>query len=137
MLVQRLHELYQESDTPARLPHFHLLVYFDEAHRLRTSSQNDDAYTNFMRAIKIVEEISIFFVFLSTNSSIQFFAPSAAEYPSDRIRNEADLEQPFFELPFETFSHQFSAQVQEASKMTLVGACELEQMSKFGRPMSG
>jgi hypothetical protein len=31
-----------------------------------------------MRAIKIVEEISIFFVFLSTNSSIQFFAPSAA-----------------------------------------------------------
>jgi hypothetical protein len=88
-----------------------------------------------MRAIKDISESSIFFVFLSTNSSLQYFAPTKANYASDRARNEADLRQPFFELPFDTFSRQFSVQVRQASKMTLAGVCELEQMSKFGRPM--
>jgi hypothetical protein len=131
-LLQRLDELYQETGKPFVSKPFKLLVYFDEAHRLQMSSKSNNAYDSLMNAISSINGRSIFFVFLSTDPRIRSFNSINVDYD---IEDKRDLTQPFFELPFDTFSRNFWSEVKAADKMTLAGVCELEQMTKFGRPM--
>ncbi|KAG7089225.1 hypothetical protein E1B28_010926 [Marasmius oreades] len=90
----------------------------------------------------MISDRQIFFVFvstdsslLSTNSGFQSFAPSNVSYPSIRVQKSNKLIPPFFELPFDTFSHGFTTQVTQAGKLTLSGVCELGQIARFGRPL--
>jgi hypothetical protein len=110
-------------------------VYFDEVHVVQSPSGTDTSYVNLMHAIKVIKGISIFFVFLSTNSNLQLLAPVKAQQPSAWVKDGTDLSQPFFELPFDTFSSRFLPETKAANKLTLLGVREPDQMFKFGRPM--
>jgi hypothetical protein len=120
-------------------------VYFDEAHTLRNTSkkktlpQECNPYIALMHVLSQLNDSPIFFVFLSTSSSllIRASAPTDAEHPSPSLRVQMawTLIPPFFELPFNIFCCDFTKTLMERNKLTLNGVCELEQMVKFGRPM--
>jgi len=87
-----------------------------------------------MHVLSTLDDILIFFLFLSTNSSLNSLAPTDAQYPSLRLRSGWKLIPPFFELPFDAFSSGFTTKVKERGKLTLNGVSEIEQMVMFGRP---
>jgi hypothetical protein len=120
---------------------FLAIVYFDEAHTLQNVGEDDrlskgrNPYFALMHVLSTLENAPIFFIFLSTNSSLNAFAPTDAQYPSLRVQAGWNLIPPFFELPFDSFCYNFTEEVSKRGKLTLNGVCELEQMVKFGRPM--
>ena len=116
---------------------FLAIAYFDEAHSLHGGKDINgrNPYFALMHVMGVLREHRIFFVFLSTNSSLSTFAPIDAEFPSLRVRKGLKLIPPFFELPFDIFRHDFSVTLRNLNKLTLNGVCELEHMAKFGRPM--
>jgi hypothetical protein len=119
---------------------FLAVVYFDEAHTLQNvgsehQPEGRNPYFALMHVLTALESIPIFFIFLSTNSSLNSLAPTDARYPSLRVQSGWKLIPPFFELPFDAFCYNFTAQAKQLGKLTLNGVCELEQMVKFGRPM--
>jgi hypothetical protein len=116
------------------------IVYFDEAHTLQSPSGNGtmmrSPYFTLMSALNRLVNLPIFFIFLSTNSSLHAFAPRDAHYPSLRVRVAGQkLIPPFFELPYDTFCHGFTKDLQRDGELTLNGVCEIGQIAKFGRPM--
>ncbi|KAG7091989.1 hypothetical protein E1B28_008376 [Marasmius oreades] len=132
-LVERLQDLYGRVTDK-----FCAIVYFDEAHTLFPSNgglHKCTPYFALMTVLNMIRDKRIFFVFLSTNPSLQTFAPNHALYPSIRVQNSYRLIPPFFELPFDTFSRGFTTQAKAEGKLTLAGVCDLGQMAKFGRPM--
>ncbi|KAG7089269.1 hypothetical protein E1B28_010967 [Marasmius oreades] len=118
---------------------FCAIVYFDEAHTLSKSlpekSHQRTPYYALMHVLNMINDKQIFFVFLSTNSSLKTSAPTKAAYPSIRVQNNTELIPPFFELRFDIFCRKFTSEAKEAGKLTLEGVCDLGQMAKFGRPM--
>ncbi|KAG7089278.1 hypothetical protein E1B28_010977 [Marasmius oreades] len=134
-LVDCLKKLYKTE------VEFCAIVYFDEAHTLSLPSNKSHRRTPYyalMRVLNMINDMQIFFVFLSTNSSLLTFAPlaSKAVYPAPiRVQNNTELIPPFFELRFDTFCRKFTSDAKEVGKLTLEGVCDLGQMTKFGRPM--
>lgn len=119
---------------------FPAIVYFDEADTLLSSSDGNvlhqrTPYFALMHTLSLITKIPIFFIFLSTNSTLQTFAPINAQHPSIRVQESSELIPPLFELPFDTFAYEFTKQAKKEGKLTLSGVCELGQMTKFGRPM--
>jgi hypothetical protein len=120
---------------------FLAIAYFDEAHTMRNvredanQSKGGNAYFALMHVLSTLESAPIFFIFLSTNSSLSTLAPPDAHYPSLRVRQGWKLIPPFFELPFDNFCCGFTKELEERGELTLKGVCELEQIVKFGRPM--
>jgi hypothetical protein len=116
---------------------FKAIVYFDEAHTLQVAVQDKgrSPYFALMHVLSTLANTPIFFIFLSTNSSLNALAPTGVQYPSLRVQAGWKLIPPFFELPFDSFCSDFTATVRKKGKLTLNGVCELEQMVKFGRPM--
>jgi hypothetical protein len=129
-----------------RLKHLHgaggdkflAVAYFDEAHTLQDTSNDEhgrNPYFYLMHVLSTIENSSIFFIFLTTNSSLTSLAPRNALYPSLRVRAGRKLIPPFFELPFDMFCRGLTTALKRGHNLTLNGVCELGQMVKFGRPM--
>ena len=117
---------------------FSVMVYFDESHTLHNLKERFDpnrprsnAYFALMGVLASLKDERIFFVFLSTNSRPNGFAPVDVVYPSSRVRGGAPLIPPFFELPFDTFYCNGGLD----SALTLEKACTLEHIAKAGRLM--
>ncbi|KAF8759501.1 hypothetical protein RHS01_01378 [Rhizoctonia solani] len=70
------------------------LIYFDEAHSLTESVKTPDQEH---------ERSQLFFIFLSTNSRLENFAPPPTSFPSDRVANGLRLIPSFTELPFDIY----------------------------------
>jgi len=114
---------------------FAVIVYFDEAHTLHNMGKGEGRQNAYFALMKVLAEISdqrIFFVFLSTNSSLNSFAPTNADYPSDRVNAGGDLIPPFFELNFDTF---YRKDEHTTTLLALEQVCKLEHVVKTGRPM--
>ena len=127
-LVNRLMNLCKVTERNQ----FMAIVYFDEAHTLQeTSNGRKSPYTMLMHALSTISTVAIFFVFLSTNSSLNAFAPMSRFYPSIRVKSGEDLIHPFIELPFDTFYRTSGPH----SPLTLDQACKLDHIVKAGRPM--
>ena len=88
-----------------------------------------------MHVLGTIQNLPIFFIFLSTNYKLNLFAPTDENFPSLRIQKGHKLIPPFFEVPFDVFCYNFTGKAKANNKVTLEGVCELEQMVKFGRPM--
>ena len=61
------------------------IAYFDEAHTLQQvqeGSTGRNPYFALMHVLSTIEQLPIFFIFLSTNSSLNALAPPDAHYPS-------------------------------------------------------
>ena len=60
---------------------FRAIVYFDEAHTLNVQGSSN-RYFSLMRVLNQIVQVPIFFVFLSTNTSLHSFSPTKELYPS-------------------------------------------------------
>jgi hypothetical protein len=117
-----------------------LILYFDEAHTLtlqRTSIKNDNdndktPYDVLSSSLNQFLGYPVFFVFLSTNSSLAHFAPPQALARSARIRRgEAAINAPITETPFDCYK---DLKVKQG-ELNLKEISSLPFMAKFGRPL--
>ncbi|CCO35504.1 hypothetical protein BN14_09622 [Rhizoctonia solani AG-1 IB] len=102
-------------------------VYFDEAHSLidavqQTNEQHERSqYQNLGTVLASLVDYDIFFIFLSTNSRLEGFAPPPASHPADRATNGSKLITPFTEMPFDIY---------EETVLDKVKTLTLESMAK-------
>ncbi|KAB5596236.1 hypothetical protein CTheo_221 [Ceratobasidium theobromae] len=116
------------------------LVSFDEAHDLtKLPGKTLDGeitrspYHNLLEVLTGLQDLRVFFVFLSANSSLhQFAAPIQASHPSARsfAHHGNYLYPPITELPFDIFLKDY---LESIKPYTLEKLCTFEAMSKFGR----
>ncbi|EUC63830.1 hypothetical protein RSOL_430570 [Rhizoctonia solani AG-3 Rhs1AP] len=116
--------------------------YFDESHVLTELPEtvNDvrtrSSYRNLGKVLSKLRDLPIFFVFLSTNSHLQKFAPVARDYTSLRACDGNFLVPPFTELPFDIFLPDMYNALKLAKKTrSLATACTTEVMSDMGRAL--
>ncbi|KAF8711920.1 hypothetical protein RHS03_01351, partial [Rhizoctonia solani] len=116
--------------------------YFDEAHCLTahpailTEWRTRNPYHNLGSVLSELVGQPIFFIFLSTNSHIQKFAPPVGLYPSLRVYKGTYLIPPFTELPFDIFANQTLQELSKSNQpWSLENACTVGVMSSMGRPM--
>lgn len=114
------------------------MVSFDEAHGLTfprdkpDGDRNKSPHHNLEKVLTHLRGQPIFFVFLSTNSSLHRSAPTYASHPSARsTRTDGNyLIPPFTELPFDLYSREF---LKEKKRRTLERMSTTQAMSVFGR----
>ncbi|CAE6531284.1 unnamed protein product [Rhizoctonia solani] len=120
------------------------LVYFDEAHDLaKPPGVTEDVqhlrtpYHNLGSVLAYLRDLPIFFIFLSTNSHLEQFAPPSKHHPSARASHPGSfLIPPFTELPFNIFVKQAIRNLSVSNKsLSLANACTMQVMSSMGRPM--
>jgi hypothetical protein len=119
------------------------MVYFDEAHKLAEPPSEPtrpgrlrSVYHNLGKVLADLISEPVFFVFLSTNSHLQRFAPSAANHPSNRTVTGSSLLPPFTELPFDVFSGEvFDQMNEEDMPISLANVCMVDRMVAFGRTL--
>ncbi|CAE6457996.1 unnamed protein product, partial [Rhizoctonia solani] len=118
------------------------LFYFDEAHSLTispktgNSSRTRSRYHNLGSVLARLVRLPIFFIFLSTNTHLQKFAPSTRDHPSLRVLEGAYFIPPFTELPFDIFTNEALEKLTEGGKpRSIRNACNMEVMSSMGRPL--
>lgn len=124
---------------PAKVSFF---LYFDEAHVLTEVEPIEgqplphSKYHLLGRVLGQMVTLPFFTVFLSTNSWLGSFAPSASKHPSLRDWDNVILHAPFTELPFDTFAdNSFGSLSEEKGFVTLQDVCTLGYIVKFGRPL--
>jgi hypothetical protein len=117
-------------------------IYFDEAHVLTPVKQMGariplrSKYHLLGRVLGRMSRLPFFTVFLSTNSWLGSFAPSASKHPSLRDWDNVILHAPFTELPFDTFAKDsFDTLLEEKGVVRLQDVCTLDYIVKFGRPL--
>ncbi|KAF8749052.1 hypothetical protein RHS01_10436 [Rhizoctonia solani] len=114
------------------------LLYFDEAHSLTESVKTPDEeheqsqYHNLGIAIASLIDYRLFFIFLSTNSRLENFAPAPTSFPSDRVTNGSRLIPPFTELPFDIYE---STVLDDIKILSLESVSKTEVMVGFGRAL--
>ncbi|QRV93156.1 G2/mitotic-specific cyclin cdc13 [Ceratobasidium sp. AG-Ba] len=115
-----------------------LLVSFDGAHILSAANSchggklNRSAYQNLGSVLAVLSDKQVFFVFLSTNSRLEDYAPSSRDHPSLRAFEGSLLIPPFNELPFDLYEPQT---LDEVGPLTLENMCRTNTMVGFGRPL--
>lgn len=118
-------------------------MYFDEAHVLTEVQQIQEGQTRphskyhlLGRVLGNMSCLPFFAVFLSTNTWLGSFAPSASEYPSLRDWDNVILHAPFTELPFDDFAdNSFGILSDKKGDVKLQDVCDLAYIVKFGRPL--
>ncbi|CAE6438410.1 unnamed protein product [Rhizoctonia solani] len=119
-------------------------VYFDEAHSLTEGVQDPSpnkkhkrsAYHNLGTVLSKLTDYRIFFIFLSTNSRLEGFAPPPSHYPSDRVTLGSELIPPFTELPFDIYENEvLQGVVDDVGALTLESVCATKAMVGFGRTL--
>ncbi|KAF8684561.1 hypothetical protein RHS04_01240 [Rhizoctonia solani] len=113
-------------------------VYFDEAHLLTLpvekayEGHERNQYHNLGTVLSMLINYRVFFIFLSTNSRLEGFAPPVSSYPSERVTSGSKLISPFTELPFDIHSKNMLI---ERRPLTLTNAADVDVMAAFGRPL--
>ncbi|KAJ1304934.1 hypothetical protein OPQ81_006067 [Rhizoctonia solani] len=103
-----------------------------QANQEPTKEHERSPYHNLGTVLSNLEQRRVFFIFLSTNSLIEGFAPPASSYPSDRVSLGAALVPPFTEMPFDL--HRYKV-LRDAVPLTLENVCKAKVMVGFGRPL--
>ncbi|KAH8109132.1 hypothetical protein DFH11DRAFT_1731386 [Phellopilus nigrolimitatus] len=117
-----------------------VVIYFDEAHDLtniivpdKTGSVSRTLYHAFCSTANGILDTPVFFLFLSTHSSLSKFAPPQWMYPSARVYDGEDtIQPPFTELPFDCSQ---DGPVIRPGEKALRDVATIKFMSAFGRPM--
>ncbi|KDN44044.1 hypothetical protein RSAG8_05776, partial [Rhizoctonia solani AG-8 WAC10335] len=113
------------------------LINFDEAHTLTTNPPKPNSlrrmspYHNLGKVLAELCNHHVFFIFLSTNSNLQQFAPAPYDHPSLRVSEGYTVFPPFTELPFDVFNEE----AKTGNVLSLTNVCAVRVMSCFGRPM--
>ncbi|CUA77121.1 putative outer membrane protein PmpA [Rhizoctonia solani] len=133
-LVNRVRSTLDNTNTNA------CFVYFDEAHWLTQTIKNPskeherNQFHNLGNVLSELIDYRVFFIFLSTNSSLKDLAPPAPFIRSARTVTGSQLITPFTELPFDIHE---SLVVQEFKSpgITLKRAYDVDVMVMFGRAL--
>jgi hypothetical protein len=117
------------------VPSLVLLLSFDEAHALNSTPRGvleDKLLLDYLaQALNELRSEPLFAIFLSTQSSIEYFAPSVTAARSTRIRKELpDLHAPITETPFDSFE-----QAINPTRLMAHHPSDIAFMSLFGRPL--
>ncbi|KAH7332884.1 hypothetical protein B0J17DRAFT_677966 [Rhizoctonia solani] len=109
-------------------------LYFDEAHSLTDAvgKHKRSAFHNLGTVLSKLTSCRIFFIFLSTNSRLEGFAPPPSHYPSERVTHGSQLIPPFTELPFDIYEDKV---LDSLGPLTLEKMCTTDAMVGFGRPL--
>ncbi|EUC56122.1 G2/mitotic-specific cyclin cdc13, putative, partial [Rhizoctonia solani AG-3 Rhs1AP] len=113
-------------------------VYIDEAHSLTQAVKDknkEHKYSqlhNLSKALVTLIDYPMCFIFLSTSSSLRGYAPAPSYYRSERVILGSALIPPFTELPIDIYEDKV---IEEFGSMTLIKACEVGVMVRFGRPL--
>ncbi|KEP46670.1 putative G2/mitotic-specific cyclin cdc13 [Rhizoctonia solani 123E] len=113
-------------------------VYIDEAHSLtqavkdKNKEHKHSQLHNLSKALVTIIDYPMFFIFLSTSSSLRGYAPAPSYYRSERVILGSALIPPFTELPIDIYEDKV---IEEFGSMTLIKACEVGVMVRFGRPL--
>ena len=113
-----------------------VILAFDEAHVLSAVKHQSDTgyfskFSELRRALRALNELPIFSVFLSTNGSIQNITPRAELDTSCRVqKSELVLLPPFTELGFD----QMVGQISDGA-LTIEDVSTTSFMVRFGRPL--
>ncbi|KIL63618.1 hypothetical protein M378DRAFT_24971 [Amanita muscaria Koide BX008] len=116
-----------------------VVLAFDEAHVLSVEKhQFDTAYfsefSELRRALRALNELPIFSVFLSTSGQIQNITPPAEGDASSRVqKSKLVLLAPFTELGFD----QMVKEEISDGALTIEDVTTIEFMARFGRPLFG
>ncbi|KAF8730491.1 hypothetical protein RHS02_07693, partial [Rhizoctonia solani] len=115
------------------------LIYFDEAHLLTESVKTPDQehewsqYHNLRTAMASLIDYRLFFIFLSTNSRLENFAPPPTSFPSDWVVNGLRLIPSFTELPFDIYE---STVLDDINILLLESVSKTKVMVGFGRALN-
>ena len=118
-----------------------MVIYFDEVQTLfthRSSSSTDSVdekkknrYDALCSAASYFVDFDIFFIFLSTNSSLPKLAPTKQNAISARIsRGDADLNTPIIEIPFDCHHKTVGN-----GEFSLNETVSVHFLARFGRPL--
>ncbi|KAF8340879.1 hypothetical protein F5887DRAFT_1225825 [Amanita rubescens] len=115
-----------------------VIIYFDEAHTLLTEKSEDEAkgpglssYANLCWAATFCYDSPVFFIFLSTNSSLPHFAVVKAKSTSEPISIcKAGLNTPINEMPFDCHPQKV-----RKGKLSMDETASIPFMARFGRPL--
>ena len=118
-----------------------MVIYFDEVQTLfthRSSSSTDSVdekkknrYDALCSAASYFVDFDIFFIFLSTNSSLPKLAPTKQNAISARIsRGDADLNAPIIEIPFDCHHKTVGN-----GEFSLNETVSVHFLARFGRPL--
>ena len=123
-----------QTPRPARL-----LIYIDESHEMAADAQTikgdgRNAYQVLCLSLNELLKLDLFFVFLSTNSTLSDYSPSRRVFWSKRGQDlsMAYIQTPYTELPFDVWKRTHLVS-EGAYKMDQV--CAVEFMVRFGRPL--
>ena len=138
----RLQASTNKSDNALATDEVLFFIYFDEAHVLTEVNQIQghppprSKYHLLGRVLGWMNSLPFFTVFLSTNSWLGSFAPSASKHPSLRDWGNVVLHAPFTGLPFDTFAvNSFGVLSKEKGGVRLPDVCTVAYIVKFGRPL--
>jgi len=131
ILIKELHSY--AAPEPGKVE---LIMYFDEAHPLtRLTPIAADEKTSYDFLCSCLNQFSIFpvfFIFLSTNSSLAHFAGPQALAKSARIRRgNATTHAPITETPFDCSKELMV----KPGKLSMEDISKIPFMAQFGRPL--
>ncbi|KAF5373422.1 hypothetical protein D9615_009451 [Tricholomella constricta] len=131
-----LQQLLSKLRVPDESKSIKLIIYFDEAHPLtKVVIQNDDGKTLYDFLCSYLNEflsLPVVFIFLSTNSSLAYFAAPKALARSARIRGgAATTHAPITETPFDCCGDL----VVKPGELLIKDISTIPFMAKFGRPL--
>jgi len=117
-----------------------IVLAFDEAHVLSKKSGNIDtsAFLGLRQALRKMQKVNIFTVFLSTTGKIRDFVTPPKDDPSGRLSGEGSSEptlvllSPFTELGFDQMARQVN-NANEGSDIEEIA--KPRSMAMFGRPL--
>jgi hypothetical protein len=100
----------------------------------QTLPDGRNAYQTLCSSLNELLKLDLFFVFLSTNSTLREFSPTLRTFWSKRGRNskQAYPQPPYTELPFDIWKKE---QLVTEGKHTVDFACSVKCMVRFGRPL--
>ena len=118
-----------------------MVIYFDEVQTLFSHSssstdgvdekQKKNRYDALCSAASHFVDFDIFFIFLSTNSSLPKLAPTKQNAISARIsRGDADLNTPIIEIPFDCHHKTVGN-----GEFSLNETVSVHFLARFGRPL--
>ena len=112
-----------------------MVIYFDEVQTLFADNAEEKRkkshYDALCSAASHFTNFDIFFIFLSTNSSLPKLAPTRQNAVSARIsRGEADLNTPIIEIPFDCH-HKIIGN----GELLLNETISIRFLARFGRPL--
>ena len=130
--LRKLIEKIDRKDVSRRIK---VVVYFDEAHPLTNvpeKSREKTLYDHLCSCLNEFVEFPIFFIFLSTNSSLVKFAAPQAFSRSARIQGgQAAMNAPITETPFDC-SEKLMV---KPGLFTRLQISKIPYMAQFGRPL--